>query len=303
MSDKAKRYLAIVTIAAAVVVLALVLVFGRGKKTVDVMEQLDSAKSYYDNLDYDHAVAIYNSILDSDKSCTDAYIGLAEVYLAKDNTDKADEILNRGLENTENDPLIMSMLEEIGGVSAPVSTETAYAESEEPASTTQAPTETTVTPNETTETEETTVETQTAAPVTEPPVTTTVIVTATTTAATTRKPVPITTKKVTEATTKKPVTTKKVTETTTVTETSRTESEITDYVPEELDIKLPNFVGMTKERAFEVADTKGIMIIFVYGYNDDCAKDIVFAQSYPSGFMVSSNMPVEVYVSKGPKPQ
>lgn len=112
MSTKSKQ----VFIAAAVIlifaVIAVIILFGRDGGD-DYEKQLAEAEMYLNECDYDNAVAIYNRIIAEDHTCAEAYAGLSEAYFARERTDKALEVLEKGAENTDNNEIILSKFNEL----------------------------------------------------------------------------------------------------------------------------------------------------------------------------------------------
>ncbi len=112
MSTKSKQ----VFIAAAVIlifaVIAVIILFGR-EGGDDYEKQLAEAEMYLNECDYDNAVAIYNRIIAEDHTCAEAYAGLSEAYFARERTDKALEVLEKGAENTDNNEIILSKFNEL----------------------------------------------------------------------------------------------------------------------------------------------------------------------------------------------
>ncbi len=149
----------------AVILIAVGAIFILGRREPQTIEtRLADAKGFLDMQDYDKAIAIYNEIIASENSCVDAYIGLAESYSMKGNTDKANEVLERGYDATGGNSEIAEMIEEMSGeyTGTAVITEAAEttAVTSVPVETTTAVPETTVTTAETTvTTTETSVET------------------------------------------------------------------------------------------------------------------------------------------------
>lgn len=84
-----------------------------GRSGADYEERLEQAGVYLASRDYDNAIAIYNRIISEDKSCAEAYAGLSEAYFAKDNTDKALEVLEKGAKNTDNSYIIIDKRSEL----------------------------------------------------------------------------------------------------------------------------------------------------------------------------------------------
>ncbi|MDE6762394.1 MAG: PASTA domain-containing protein [Oscillospiraceae bacterium] len=84
-----------------------------GRSGSNYKESLEQAEIYLENRDYDNAIAIYNKIISENKTCAEAYVGLSESYFAKDNADKALEVLEKGARNTDNDDIIMDKRTEL----------------------------------------------------------------------------------------------------------------------------------------------------------------------------------------------
>ncbi|MGN0674746.1 MAG: tetratricopeptide repeat protein [Oscillospiraceae bacterium] len=257
------------TVIIAVMVLIIIAVglifFISSRNTYDPEKRLEEAQNYYDMLDYDKAIAIYNEVLSSENSCAEAYIGLADSYMLKGNIEKAAEILERGLEATDHDVRIADKISEL-----PEAYSAEITESETSVTVTDAPAETTVMTTSVTETETVT---ETTSVTTEQTEETTTETTVETTSATT-----------TVTTT---VTTVPTTAVTTVRQTQTTPKPT---------IKMPNFIGISKDEAFELAEKNNIMLIFEYENNDTYANNVVFHQSYRAGTMVSEQTPVYAYV-------
>lgn len=86
--------LALAAIAAVVVVMVSI---GRSGGN-DLQEQLDLGKRYISELDYENAVIAYETALEIDPYCLEAYLGLADAYMALGQPDKAIEIMERAKE-------------------------------------------------------------------------------------------------------------------------------------------------------------------------------------------------------------
>ena len=67
-----------------------------GRNGADYTERLEQAGVYLESRDYDNAIAIYNKIISENRSCAEAYVVLSEAYFAKNKTDKALEVLEKG---------------------------------------------------------------------------------------------------------------------------------------------------------------------------------------------------------------
>lgn len=234
-----------------------VIIVACNQSEYDINEKLDQAEAYFEMMDYDKTIATYNSIISVDKTCVDAYLGLAAVYSEKGNEKKAFDILEQGLDATRNHTRIAKKIEEMSGEMA----------SEE---------ENIVSEISVTETE-----IVTTVPVIETTVTTeqtvilseeTVITTEETTVATEES------KETTAATTA--AATKRITETTTAKPT----------------ISVPNFIGISKEEALTLAKKKNIKLAFEYENNDTYPNGFIYYQSNREGTLVASSTTVYAYV-------
>lgn len=278
-----KKHIIIASMLLVVAVIGMIFAMNRNDSSSSE-EKLLQAKEYFDLLDYDKVVAIYNDIIASDKSCAEAYIGLAEVYNIRGNSAKSLEILERGLENTNGDEALQNKINElfspddIDDIKAAenelpddgILTESTETEDDNliiPADITL-PAETTA-PEETTVTEETT---------TTPPETTTTAAPETTTAA-----API----VTAA----PVTTTSVW--TTTTPPATTTETTTTAKPKSI---VPNFVGMTEREAAMAAENSKLTLKIVYEKGSTYPDGTVFKQGRSEGDRVKENSQVTVYI-------
>ena len=90
-----------------------VIIVACNQSEYDINEKLDQAEAYFEMMDYDKTIATYNSIISVDKTCVDAYLGLAAVYSEKGNEKKAFDILEQGLDATHNLTRIAKKIEEM----------------------------------------------------------------------------------------------------------------------------------------------------------------------------------------------
>lgn len=213
-----------------------IIIFDRDTN-VDLEKKIELAGEYLANSDYDNAIAIYNGVLADDDNCSEAYVGLAEAYYIKGNTEKSLEILEKGLNYSDDEDAVIekintlfpdydieSFWDEDDEYYAEVPDEIEFeTEDESTASETEivsvseevTDTETTAVP----ETEDTIVTTTTEAPIV-----TTVITTVPTTTPVTTTTAPVTTTSVPVTTTVAPHTTTETTTTTTVATTREPEA-------------------------------------------------------------------------------
>lgn len=261
----------IIIAAMALIAVAVgLIIFISNRNSVTTDDKIAQASKYFEMMDYDKTIAIYNEILAADSLCEEAYIGLADAYTAKDNKDKAIEILERGVEAIGNNEKIADKIFELSDskLLSGLDDDSSITELSEADTTTQIITEAVTTPISEATTVTTTVPETTTEETTTTPETTTV----TTTEETTTTP-----------------------ETTTVTTTEAT-TRATTAVTEKPTIVVPNFIGISKEEAFKIADSQNIMLIFEYEKNDTYPNGVVFYQSSREGTMVAPSTPVYAYV-------
>ena len=92
--------IAVVCIAVAVAIIAL-----GGNSGKKLAEQLDLAEHYMDELDYEAAIAAYEAAIEIDPMCEDAYLGLAEAYVAMGEYEDAIKVLEDGYEATRSEEI------------------------------------------------------------------------------------------------------------------------------------------------------------------------------------------------------
>lgn len=92
-SKKTKWIIIIVAILVALATLAAVIFVPKSAKARKVEEQLSLGTKYLTELDYEQAIVAYEAAIKIDPKCTDAYLGLADVYEEMGEFDKAAEVL------------------------------------------------------------------------------------------------------------------------------------------------------------------------------------------------------------------
>ena len=70
-----------------------------------ISEQLDLGQKYLEEQDYEQAVIAFNTVIEIDDKCIEAYIGLAETYIRMGEYDKALETASKGYELTGDESL------------------------------------------------------------------------------------------------------------------------------------------------------------------------------------------------------
>lgn len=266
-----------------------------GRSGTDYEEKLETAGVYLENRDYDNAIAIYNSIIAENSSCAEAYAGLSEAYFAKNRSDKAFEILERGARNTNQNRVIMDKMNELfpdGIYDADASEENEDGFEDDNAAVTDVP-QTEDPFGEISETEEITVTTIPEESETESETTTvstTAATTAPTTAATT---VPTTAAPVVVTTAPPVVTTAATTPATTVQTTTVTTTVTTTEMLR--DVSVTDLTLMSLDEAYAWC-SKNNLILNVVGTEDDSAK--ILSQSPAPNSVVKENSTVIVVLAE-----
>ncbi len=101
--------------AALCILLVAVLVVSGGNSGRRLQEQLRLGEKYLTELDYEQAIAAYRAAIEIDPRCEEAYLGLADVYVAKGQPEQAAAVLEAGYEETGSETL-QNKLEEVSGV-------------------------------------------------------------------------------------------------------------------------------------------------------------------------------------------
>ena len=109
-----KKLIAIIACIAAVVCIAIAVVVNvtGGNSGKKLTEQLELAEHYMDELKYEKAIAAYEKAIEIDPKCKEAYLGLAEVYIAMGDYEEAVKVLEEGYEATDS-KTIRKKLEEL----------------------------------------------------------------------------------------------------------------------------------------------------------------------------------------------
>lgn len=104
------------TLIAASIIAMLTAAFGIifiGRSSESYEDKLIQAGIYLESRDYDNAIAIYNKIISENRECAEAYAGLSDAYFAKNKTEKALEILEKGAERTGGDDIVIDKMSEL----------------------------------------------------------------------------------------------------------------------------------------------------------------------------------------------
>lgn len=272
--SKATRNIIIIAMVVIAAALAAVIIYGRNSASDDISVKISEAEAFYEALDYDKAIAAYNDILSTEDNA-DAYAGLAKAYYAKGNSEKALNVLEKGLESTQNNDAVVKVFSELfPDAETAEATTTSVATSE-----TEKITETSVSEEKT---EEESVTTQTSAARSETTAATTVTAASATTQHTTAAATAATTQKQTAAAT-----------------TAATTKKETQTVVEKISVK--SYTGLTEDAISSSAKSDGVNVVFVYEEDNSYADGEAFKQSPAAGSKVGKGSIVTVYICKSSK--
>ena len=272
--SKATRNIIIIAMVVIAAALAAVIIYGRNSASDDISVKISEAEAFYEALDYDKAIAAYNDILSTEDNA-DAYAGLAKAYYAKGNSEKALNVLEKGLESTQNNDAVVKVFSELfPDAETAEATTTSVATSE-----TEKTTETSVSEKKT---EEESVAAQTSAARSETTAATTVTAASATTQHTTAAATAATTQKQTAAAT-----------------TAATTKKETQTVVEKISVK--SYTGLTEDAISSSAKSDGVNVVFVYEEDNSYADGEAFKQSPAAGSKVGKGSIVTVYICKSSK--
>lgn len=272
--SKATRNIIIIAMVVIAAALAAVIIYGRNSASDDISVKISEAEAFYEALDYDKAIAAYNDILSTEDNA-DAYAGLAKAYYAKGNSEKALNVLEKGLESTQNNDAVVKVFSELfPDAETAEATTTSVATSE-----TEKITETSVSEEKT---EEESVTTQTSAARSETTAATTVTAASATTQYTTAAATAATTQRQTTAAT-----------------TAATTKKETQTVVEKISVK--SYTGLTEDAISSSAKSDGVNVVFVYEEDNSYIDGEAFKQSPAAGSKVGKGSIVTVYICKSSK--
>lgn len=273
--SKATRNIIIIAMVVIAAALAAVIIYGRNSASDDISVKISEAEAFYEALDYDKAIAAYNDILSTEENA-DAYAGLAKAYYAKGNSEKALNVLEKGLESTQNNDAVVKVFSELfPDAETAEATTTSVTTSE-----TEKTTETSVSEKKT---EEESVTTQTSAESSATKSETTSATTVTAASATTQHTTTAATPPKQTAAATTAATTKKETQT----------------VVEKISVK--SYTGLTEDAISSSAKTDGVNVVFVYEEDNSYADGEAFKQSPAAGSKVGKGSIVTVYICKSSK--
>lgn len=130
MKNKGKIIGIIIMLILIVVFLIGGFVFYKNSDAVRVRKQLDLGEKYLAELDYDQAIVAYETVIEIEPMNVEAYLGLADAYIGKDDYESALTVLQKGYNLTADDE-IKAKIDEINEEIERVEAEKARLEEEE----------------------------------------------------------------------------------------------------------------------------------------------------------------------------
>ena len=94
-----------IILAIIVTTIFIVMTFVSSGKKEQLQEQLDLGEKYISELDYEQAIVAYEMAIDIEPLCVEAYLGLIDAYVGKEDYDKALEYAGIGYEKTQDQRL------------------------------------------------------------------------------------------------------------------------------------------------------------------------------------------------------
>lgn len=108
MKKQPKLLIGIIAVIAVLVVVMISIVravAGGSRNTYS--SHMELAQRYLDELQYEQAIAEFNAAIEIDPHNSEAYLGLADVYVAMGDMEKALEVLEKGFEQTGDERLVI----------------------------------------------------------------------------------------------------------------------------------------------------------------------------------------------------
>ena len=100
-----KMMIIIGAVLAVIILLVTVLITAGGSNNKKLNEQLDLGAKYLTELDYEQAIVAFKAAIEIEPKCVEAYLALAEAYIAIENYESAIQVLNIGLEETKDESI------------------------------------------------------------------------------------------------------------------------------------------------------------------------------------------------------
>ncbi len=144
-----KLLIGAVAIIAIALVAALALLLPKSAEAGKLSAQLDLGDKYLSELNYEQAVVAYQAAIEIDPKNVDAYLGLADAYIAQGEYEKAEEVLEDALDELSGDAKdeVKDKLEEVRAAKGEAEAEPTVAPTKMPVESTPAPTKAPVVTN------------------------------------------------------------------------------------------------------------------------------------------------------------
>ena len=101
--------ISIIAVFFIVAVVVIVLTISSSGKDRKLQAQLDLGEKYISEMNYEQAIVAYEAVIEIDPMSVDAYLGLASVYEAQEEYEKALEVLQLGYEKTQSDSILQEI--------------------------------------------------------------------------------------------------------------------------------------------------------------------------------------------------
>ena len=97
------------------ILLVILLLCGCGESPKTWQEEYDLGVRYLSEGNYEEAILAFEAAIEIDPKRAEAYLGLADVYVAQGDLDAAREVLDRAVEAVGEDEAVLAKIEELGG--------------------------------------------------------------------------------------------------------------------------------------------------------------------------------------------
>lgn len=92
-------------VACLIVIAVIVIIVARSSNGNKYESKIKAAEKYLSELDYENAIASYKAAIEINPTAVEAYLGLADIYLAMGKPDEAVAVLQEGINTTGSDEL------------------------------------------------------------------------------------------------------------------------------------------------------------------------------------------------------
>jgi len=103
--SNAKIIIILVSVAVILAAIAVGLIIYFTSPSIKANKELNLGQNYLDELDYEEAIACFEKAIKIDPKCEDAYLGMADAYIAMDDYPSAIKILEKGYKVTKSETI------------------------------------------------------------------------------------------------------------------------------------------------------------------------------------------------------